>query len=255
MVNNSNIDNLENKTALIADGEQDAFYIGAQEMEEALVDTDDDAIGSIHKSPREIDVTELEDDEEHDFSMIPVHSTGVGTSLPAAEEIHINRHSGLSLCARRCWKIVAIVVVVVAALVGVGTAISLGTKTLVMDVDKMNMIIEYLVREGAATHGQLEETDSPQFKAAEWLSICTQWDVPKVSMDEDVGYRFVVRYVMAVNFFSLGGNQWIDRLHFLNHNMDVCDWDGIALHGTEVIKKAGVVCDPNKRPMVLNLCK
>ena len=51
---------------------------------------------------------------------------------------------------------------------------------------------------------------------------------------------YMVRYVMAVNYFALGGIQWDAHLQFLMEN-DVCDWND-DIHIEDDIYRMGLFC-------------
>ncbi|CAB9510717.1 Leucine Rich Repeat [Seminavis robusta] len=62
----------------------------------------------------------------------------------------------------------------------------------------------------------LEDPDSPQSKAYQWL---IQDFVPSYLDD-----RIKQRFALATLFFSAGGDEWDDNTHWLNHTVHECDW-------------------------------
>jgi hypothetical protein len=226
-------------------------------------------------------------------SVLPVLGGAVGSSLPAPEEIRTDFSSGKQFSAsslfckspsfssasssttaccgvcfgignrnKRCCKIVLALAVLCAVLLGIGLGLSRSNKKEMSSTssddpqERLNHILNYLTEHQISRPDALQSLDTPQNKAVHWLASNTEWDLPNVSPNQDdFAYRFVVRYVMAVNYYTWNhDDQWGNKLHFLTPDMDVCQWDGVVLHDTKVIKKAGISCDPNKRPILFNLC-
>ncbi|CAB9510715.1 Leucine Rich Repeat [Seminavis robusta] len=62
----------------------------------------------------------------------------------------------------------------------------------------------------------MEDPDSPQSKAYQWL---IEDIVPSYSDN-----RIKQRFALATLFFSAGGDKWDDNTHWLNHTVHECDW-------------------------------
>lgn len=74
----------------------------------------------------------------------------------------------------------------------------------------------------------LNDTESPQFKAASWL---IQEDIVCPS-DEFV----IQRYIMAVFYFSTNGDNWNNIYNFLSNDNE-CNWYGIECDSLEQVNK------------------
>jgi Leucine-rich repeat (LRR) protein len=85
---------------------------------------------------------------------------------------------------------------------------------------------------------------TPQHRAAAWLSRedHANLKVPAADADESVIYQYLVRYIMAVNFYALDApNTWGSKLNFMARS-NVCTWNGQVVSGKGLIP-AGVFCD------------
>ena len=91
----------------------------------------------------------------------------------------------------------------------------------------MEEIVEWMVNEDVSHQSTMETAGSPQYRAAEWLAVNDPANLPLPATgrhDYGDGYKYVVRYVMAVNYFALQGQQWAQDFHFMSY-LDVCLWN------------------------------
>ena len=102
----------------------------------------------------------------------------------------------------------------------------------------LQAVMHYFKQEGVTSEETFETIDSPQRRAAQWLAETdTYFDhsfIPETNITSTEGYNFMARYVMAVDFFALGGGNWNPTLNFLSSE-DVCFWN----NGEDL----GVYCD------------
>jgi len=88
-------------------------------------------------------------------------------------------------------------------------------------------IIEWMAKEDVSHRTDMETTGKPQNEAVQWLALYDHANLPVPTSgtrdDMGDGYKYVVRYVMAVNYFALGGNLW-DKDYFFMSKRDVCGW-------------------------------
>ncbi len=91
------------------------------------------------------------------------------------------------------------------------------------DVERFEQVKTLLTDGGITSATEFQQPTSPQYKAAAWISNDDEleMDIP-ASIDED-SYLFVQRYVMAVFYYALGGENWINTASFLTGE-DTCDW-------------------------------
>jgi len=89
-------------------------------------------------------------------------------------------------------------------------------------------IVEWMAKEDVSHRADMETTGKPQHSAAEWLALYDEANlpVPTAGTRDDFldGYKYVVRYVMAVNYFATHGNKWDRDYHFMSKK-DVCEWN------------------------------
>ena len=88
-------------------------------------------------------------------------------------------------------------------------------------------IVNFIVKEGISTDADISTSDTPQYKAAMWLMRDDPANVP-VPTAFDIGtyegYRYMTRYIMAVNYFAFDGENWEVDLGWMT-GADVCDWN------------------------------
>jgi hypothetical protein len=92
------------------------------------------------------------------------------------------------------------------------------------DTERINQIISFLSDNEISALEDLRSTTKPQYKAAVWISNNDdrELDIPE-SINENGAFRFVERYVMAVFFYALGGEDWNHDVNFLSEDK-TCDW-------------------------------
>ena len=102
-------------------------------------------------------------------------------------------------------------------------------------------ITQYFTEEGVTSEETFASNDSPQRRAAYWLAETdTFYDdsfIPETNITENEGYIFLSRYVMAVNYFALGGGNWNPDLNFLSAD-HICSWNN-----NEPGLELGIFCD------------
>lgn len=88
-------------------------------------------------------------------------------------------------------------------------------------------IVEWMVKEDVSHRTDMETTGKPQHSAVEWLALHDEGNlpVPTTGTRDDFGdgYKYVVRYVMAVNYFATQGHRWDKDYRFMSKK-DVCGW-------------------------------
>lgn len=88
-------------------------------------------------------------------------------------------------------------------------------------------IVEWMSNEDVSHRTDMETFGKPQYHAVEWLAVYDPANLPLPATGRDDfgdGYRYVVRYVMAVNYFALLGHLWTKNFNFLSA-LDVCQWN------------------------------
>lgn len=88
-------------------------------------------------------------------------------------------------------------------------------------------IIDWMSNEDVSHRTDMETVGKAQHQAVEWLALYDPANLPLPATGRDDfgdGYRYVVRYVMAVNYFALVGNLWPQKFNFMS-DLDVCEWN------------------------------
>ena len=105
-------------------------------------------------------------------------------------------------------------------------------------------IVNFLVDNQVSSVPDMNDPNSPQARAIEWLTEQDPANVPvpiASSIDGSYeAYMYMVRYVMAVNYFALGGTNWTNDLQFLMLD-DVCDWNA-DVTTEDIFDRMGVFC-------------
>jgi hypothetical protein len=90
---------------------------------------------------------------------------------------------------------------------------------------------------------RLDDENSPQYKALRWIA---NDDPAETSVGVNDIESIKQRYVAAVLYFALGGDNWIEKYNFLTGD-PICSWNQ---------ESSGVICDStNVRVVTLHLCK
>jgi hypothetical protein len=205
---------------------------------------------------------------------IPAQNDDVGLSLPTVEEIRTNAavNSSASISGKNEFSIVEIVfaglLFFVLALISSRVALNEENKKNVGDANNLTChsadpdvtikngtvvavgvdrsssfatIAEYLLLYNVSSETNLfEDALSFQHRTVLWLAYKDPMDlsVPDFGPESHDGYMFVFRYVMALNYLSLGGVGWISRMNFIT-NLPVCQW----LSYSKDMTKSGVMCE------------
>lgn len=205
-------------------------------------------------------------------------------SMPTPEEVIVDHYAGgAPIKSRKKWGIVVaclvvfFILVIPAVVVGkhkkatenatVGTVekqSEAGEKDAGQDTSHdtlegrnsgMKAVVDYLVAQDISHRADLTNEATPQYKAAQWIANSDKANMAVPTSDKvdfvNGGYKYVVRYVMAVNYFALKGHNWSNKLNFMTHR-DVCGWHDVA-----TLK--GVFCHADGAmvglPSALQLCK
>ena len=102
-------------------------------------------------------------------------------------------------------------------------------------------VIQYLVDQGVSPAQVFEDQDSPQLQAATWLAVedPANLDVPSNPITSTIGYKYMFRYIMTLNYYAMGGENWYDDMNFLTGN-DICEWHSDKMDPMD--HQLGVIC-------------
>lgn len=93
----------------------------------------------------------------------------------------------------------------------------------------------------------LNDVDSPQYKALNWL---TNFDSASLSAEETPIDIIRDRYVAAVLYYAFGGVTWLEQYNFMTVG-DICTWNGNGSDGYQ----HGIICDGSGNVETLRLCE
>lgn len=180
--------------------------------------------------------------------------------LPSVEEARINSSRGLDeaqIRTRRKRLVLGLVGLVLVLALAIGLSVGLPSSVdheSVPSEERLESVMNFLVNQGVSDRSDLETPGTPQQLAATFIakSDADAYPVPTLLSSRD-GIPFVQRYVLAVFFHALGGNDWEDQLGFLGHQ-NVCKWNarGTSRSSGTVF---GAICDAHGQVVGLHFCK
>jgi hypothetical protein len=116
----------------------------------------------------------------------------------------------------------------------------------------VDQVITYMVNASVSDLTDLLTIGSPQNRAAIWMAEQDAADtaVPTSNTTALEGYNYMVRYVMAVFYYSTGGDNW-NVQYFSMTFAPVCDWNNVIDDGPNAYRQ-GIICD-EKTDLVFGL--
>lgn len=185
----------------------------------------------------------------------------VGASLPSPEEVRNTVHmkrggsgSGMSFNAIMTMTVVALVIISASIGLAVGVSnknqASSSKSSVEGNIDNkirrkadFEGVVAYMVNAGVSSEISLRTLNTAQNNAAAWISLDDEANmaVPSVPITVIEGYKYVTRYVLAVLYFSTGGEQWNFQAGF-GTIANVCSWNQVKFDGNAFYRQ-GVLCD------------
>lgn len=180
-------------------------------------------------------------------------------SLPSAEEVkHLQEfvedekrkskrfsYFDLGLSRKQMFVLGSLACILFVIIIAMGTTIGHQNSASTKGSSREREVVNFL-SDNFADRTALEENDSPQKKAAQWIADEDYLDMPiPTDSNYENAYKFVQRYALAVLYFALGGeNQWIFDYQFLS-NRDECEWNYQLIDGQDTYD-LGVMCNQDK---------
>lgn len=189
-----------------------------------------------------------------------------GASLPAAEELRIecerlsSKYIKTNKTNRKLmWAVIGGIIlftIIMASAIAIAGKSSAPREVLYEGGRRSTpeQVVNYIMDQNlGSSEFQLTNTGNIQHHAVKYLATedSANLRVPSGDKTTHEGYRYVFRYIMALNFYSFHGREWKSRLGFLREG-DVCDWHEID-ETTGAVK--GITCDAKGMPIALDLCK
>ena len=110
--------------------------------------------------------------------------------------------------------------------------------------DRFDAIANLATVHGWADSGQLHTDGTPEHKACHWMAFTDGMQLPV-----DVTPEFQNRFLLALFYYSLNGEQWDEQMNFLTAK-SVCHWNevyttkvnlpitvGVSCHGMETVRE------------------
>lgn len=160
--------------------------------------------------------------------------------LPTVDEIHAQRNiqKGPSLARKLGYALMTVVFLCIVII----PPIILSKKDYYEK--RKQELTEFLLQQGIAKGVQLENSNSPQHKALEFLAS-EKYDNAALAQD-----KLIERYTMAVWYYSTNGPKWRYQMRFLTPE-DTCEWfSWFRNQRSGQITKEGVVCDTPEGSLV-----
>lgn len=198
---------------------------------------------------------ELEDED---------NGVGVGSSLPTPDEIRATvnpRSSQTGQTKRRVLGFCGCLTLMALVALSVGLGVGLANRDDNEDEaqkqtrkSRPEAVQLYLIEKSISREEDFDESSSPQSLAAAWLATQDElnYAIPNVRDDfkdssrNKAAYDYVLRYIMAVVYFSTGGKEnWIFQYNFLT-GLPTCDWHVYRRSVTGVSVPYGLICNDSQ---------
>lgn len=203
-----------------------------------------------------------------------------GHSLPCMEEARTqgvlaaggsySRSRGISLKGKRRIAVIGFVLCVLILVIGLSLGTSANTNKNRMQKSKSTTInnstsnpplsnnesrfrqVSEFLSIRVTELSVLQNVTTPQYRAATWIADKdeAQLPLPKNPTSYKDSFQFVQRYILAVFYYALDGENWRTQMHFLT-SKSVCDWN-LDLNPNSAPKyadthdwKLGVQCTDN----------
>lgn len=213
---------------------------------------------------------------------VPVHNAEI--SLPSSEELkaegHLRQSHGSSLFYKVCYKhrqrtvmvsLSLLIIIIVSTIIGISIQLLYLRNNSNSENDMyhrkvdLQEVISYLTNTHDIQFFSDRTSNTPQYMAAKWMAETdpANWDLPTASTttnDDNYAYRYLARFIMALNYYALNGQYWTNPLNFLS-KQDICSWVGYvdgstSSGGGSSNELAGIFCDiQTNLPIDVSLCK
>jgi len=168
-------------------------------------------------------------------------------SLPNPEEFYVDRNSSKCISRLGFGFIILLFISAVLGLILGLTGDSRKDETFslagspIPGKDRKILYEKYLLKHGISLSTDFENPLSSQSKALDFLAHEDEMrlSVPKNGPDSRDGYKFLTRYIMALFYYAMDGENWNFDLLFLSKH-DTCDWFEIF---EPPIGQVGVLCN------------
>lgn len=121
--------------------------------------------------------------------------------------------------------------------------------TVVPTEERSRDILEWLVKQGISTLDDLEQADSPQARACQFMAT-QDMQLPLSTNCDDAEYNdYLSRYVLTVFYYSTNGEHWEYDMGFTSE-VHHCQWNKIIQYEDFSTEYRGVACDKSLSTVV-----
>ncbi|GAX15588.1 hypothetical protein FisN_3Hh058 [Fistulifera solaris] len=180
-----------------------------------------------------------------------------GASLPNPDELPASPVAVSSTRKRfvfRCFAATACLLVTLSIIFAIGLAVrptnESSSSSSAGPRPTQQQVISFLVDHNVSSAEKLNDPNSMQFIAAQFLADIDPRKVPLPVADSNEHYAtdvymYTVRYVMVLLYTSWKGMHWKAQHAFMS-SLDVCEWSAITISfdNPTMIEPGGVTCDP-----------
>lgn len=198
-------------------------------------------LSSIRKSTKSFTKNKMNamDVDSKDSSMEAVdHSTVSTTGGSGNANSSVEKNKDNVRMTPQRWRAVAIgalVILFIALIVGISVGVSKKDDSPEVEVPPEEIAYLYdLLYPISGDDLTVEDPDSPQVQAFVWVAEDSM--VRGDGSDEDI----ILRYVSAVVYYSLSGENWTNQYNFLSHD-DICSWNDAETRTSGIICSDGEV--------------
>jgi hypothetical protein len=142
--------------------------------------------------------------------------------------------------SRTPWIIFSVVVLVLIATI-IGLSVGLAKDNKELREPRSPEVQEWLIENGISSPNDLNRPEWQE--AVTWIADKDEMHLPiPFNKDSAEGIEFVNRYVAALIYFSMNGENWKYKLNFLSDE-DVCQWYTVFTTPSDRLFKVGASCD------------
>jgi hypothetical protein len=170
----------------------------------------------------------------------------------------VNRSStGMSFTTRMLLTVASLVII--ASTIGLAVGVSnnqdasssqsqssssgSGSDAMAQRESSFEQVVTYMANSGVSTFTALSSPGTPQNRAAHWMAEMDKADiaVPELAVTTLAGYKYMSRYILAVFYLSMGGQNWNFQANFMTIE-SICQWNQVLFDGDKFYRQ-GVLCD------------
>ena len=187
---------------------------------------------------------DLDPDQMENIALGESDKEFVHDQLPSVEEYKTDQTNKLTYRNSKKLRLaakIATAVVVAIILIVVAAAINDRNPT----SPRLREVQHYI--ETSTGSGTVYHKDSPQHKAATWMALVDEKEIP-------FNDRFLTRYALMTFFYATGGDStWLFDFNFGHPRRDECHWAHNFRAPDGTVVQMGVFCDPNNRVVEMKI--